>query len=448
MTVDFRPARGLQVLIAGVLAWPLPGAATPSFADLPRLLGLAQPLDVQARGQGSLDLVTAVQRGLATSPDLEAAGARAEQAGHQVDVLRGALRPRAEMRLAAGRGRLHSANPDLELDRQDHNLIVRQALIDEGTRRDVSRQRLQSDAAQAQLAQSRQQVKLDTANAFVALVQARVGLQAGEQQERRLLELAGRIDDRASPQAPADRDRVAARLSNVRSGLAESRAVVQGALRNLERLSGEYPRSVIVGPTPEAPLPVDDRDALEQMRRHNHELRGLRLEAEAAQREVAVRQARFLPRVELEISHFRNRNIAGFPGRYADTKALAIMTVPLSSGGADLAAERLALARAAEADARVRGAERRLTQEVETAYSDLQSLAERYAAVASELDSNRRLADAFGARPYGPALAVGDVVDAYQRLAQSQTDLVQVLVSMSQTRWRLALLVGQLDFTR
>jgi outer membrane protein TolC len=184
------------------------------------------------------------------------------------------------------------------------------------------------------------------------------------------------------------------------------------------------------------------------MRRHNHELRGLRLEAEAAQREVAVRQARFLPRVELEISHFRNRNIAGFPGRYADTKALAIMTVPLSSGGADLAAQRLALARAVEADARVRGAERRLTQEVETAYSDLQSLAERYAAVASELDSNRRLADAFGARPYGPALAVGDVVDAYQRLAQSQTDLVQVLVSMSQTRWRLALLVGQLDFTR
>jgi adhesin transport system outer membrane protein len=425
-----RAARGLHLLIAGALAWPLASGATPSFADLPQLLGLAQPLDVQARGQGNLDLVTAVQRGLATSPDLEAASARADQAGHQVDVLRGALRPRAEMRLAAGRGRLHSTNPDLELDRQDHNLIVRQALIDEGTRRDVSRQRLQSDATKAQLAQTR------------------VGLQAGEQQERRLLDLAGRIDERASPQAPADRDRVAARLSNVRSGLAESRAAVQGALRNLERLSGEFPRALVIGPVPQAPLPADDREALEQMRRHNHELRGLRLEAEAAQREVAVRQARFLPRVELEVSHFRNRNIAGFPGRYADTKALAIMTVPLSSGGADLAGERLALARAAEADARVRGAERRLTQDVETAYSDLQSLAERYAAVASELDSNRRLADAFGARPYGPALAVGDVVDAYQRLAQSQTDLVQVLVSLAQTRWRLALLVGQLDFTR
>ena len=419
--------------------------AAPRFAELARRLELPQPLPVQTAGSGTLDLGTAVQRGIALSPDLEAATARAAQAAAQSDVARGALRPRADLRVAAGRGRWDTPDPDVSNNRQDHNLIVRQVLFDDGARHELSRQRLLAQSAEAQLQQVRQQVKLDIAGAFVTLVRDRVAVKAAEQQEQRLSQLAARLGGQTSAAAVADRERVAARLANVRSATAEARATLQAALRNLERLSGEYPSAVWVASVPEVDLPADERQALQAVREGNPELVALQLESQAAERELAVREARFAPRVELEVGHYRNRNIAGPPGRYEDTRALAVLTLPLANGGADVAARRVALARVAEANARVRGAERRLTQEVETAYSDLQSLAERHAAIASELASNLRLADTYSAQPTGADLLVSDVVDAFQRLAQSQNDLAQVQVSLAQTRWRIARLTGRLE---
>jgi adhesin transport system outer membrane protein len=420
-------------------------AAGPRAAALTELLALPEPLPLRAAGDGVSDIAGAAARALLDNPDVAAARSRAEQARLGHEAARAALRPRADLRLSSGRGRLESTDPDRLLDREDHGLVMRQPLLDAGAWREAGRQVHLAESARAQAAQVRTQVLLDTANAVLSLAQARIGLHVAEAHEAVLLDLQRQVRDESSPHAAADRDRIAARLANVRTGLSSSRAAVQAALRSVERLTGELPGAVRLSTVPDVREPADDREALAAMRDRNDDLLAARADLRAAEADVAVREARFLPRVELEISHLRSLNAGGLPARFQDTRALAVMTLPLWAGGADLALRRQALARVDEASARLRSVELRLTQELETAYSDLQSGAERYRSIRAELASNARVAEAFRLRSYGPDLPINDVLDAHQRVAQSRTDLVQVVVSVTQTRWRLARLTGGLE---
>ncbi len=426
-------------------------AAGPDFPD-PLPVGGASPRAASpAAPAAALDLRTAARAALALNPDVEGAHARAEAAEHQLDAARAAWRPRAELRVASGRGRLESVTPDLLTDRDDRSLVLRQTLVDEPARHEVSRQQRNAEAAQAWSALIRGLALQETGNAMLALVGAETGLRAAVDHERRLVALMETLQDEAAPQAGADRDRVGARLANVRSQLAEARAAVQAAARNLERLTGLLPTALALGDLVGDPpglaswLPADDAAALAAMRERNDELRARRLEVEAGSAEVASRAGRHLPRLELEMGHYRNRALGGFPGAAQDTRGFAVLTWPLFSGGADLAQQRAAEARRVDARSRLRAAEGRLTQAVETAFANLASAAERRDTVRAELDNNRRLVAALLQRPYGPGTSITDVLDAYQREAQSRVDALQVELSLTRTRWQLAQLTGVIE---
>jgi outer membrane protein TolC len=199
-------------------------AAGPRASAFTELLALPGPLPLRGEGKGVADVAAAATRALRDNPDVETARARAEQARFGQDVARAALRPRADLRLSGGRGRLESTDPDRLLDREDHALVVRQPLFDAGAWREAGRQVDLADSARAQASLVRTQVLLDTANAVLSLAQARTGLHVAEAQEAVLLDLQRQVRDESSPHAAADRDRIAARLANVRTGLSSSRA--------------------------------------------------------------------------------------------------------------------------------------------------------------------------------------------------------------------------------
>lgn len=420
-------------------------AEAPRLAGLPQLLGLPDPLPVTPSGGPALELPAAARAALAINPDVEGGDARAEAARQQHRAAQGTWLPRAELRLTSGRGRLESVDPDVAIDRYDHNLVLRQTLFDEAARHDVRRQRLLAEAAEAWSLLIRGQALLETGNALLGLLSAQVSLKVAQDQEGQLATLLAGITEAASPNAASDRDRVGARLANVRSQIADARASMQAAARNVERLTGELPQALRAASLVDVPVPSDDREALGTLRLQNDELRARRLEAESVGAEVQSRQGRHLPRVELEVGHYRNRNIGGLPGQTQDTRGFAVLTWPLFSGGADVANQRAAEARLVDAQSRLRAAERRLTQEVETAYSTLAGNAERLESVRAEVAGNRRLVAAIRTQPYGRATSITDVLDAYARDAQSRNDLAQVLVVRTQTRWRLAQLTGSLE---
>jgi outer membrane protein TolC len=422
-------------------------ASAPRLSSLPRLLGLPDPLPVAVTipAGAALDLGSAARAALAINPDVEGGDARAEAARQQHRAAQGNWLPRAELRLTSGRGRLESVDPDVHLDRYDHNLVLRQTVFDEVARHDVRRHRLLAEAAEAWALMIRGQALIETGQALVGLVSAQVSLKVAQDQERRLAALLGEITEAASPNAASDRDRVGARLANVRSQIADARASMQAAARNVERLTGVLPQALSVASLVDVAVPSDDQAALAALRLRNDELRARRLEADSVGAEVQSRQGRHWPRVELEVGHYRNRNVGGLPGQFQDTRGFAVLTWPLFSGGSDVANQRAAEARLVDAQSRLRAAERRLTQEVETAFSTLVSNAERLESVRAEVEGNRRLVASIQARPYGRDTSITDVLDAFARDAQSRNDLAQVLFARTQTRWRLAQLTGSLE---
>lgn len=381
------------------------------------------------------------------SLEVDVARQRLASFGFVRDAARGALLPHADMRLGDGRGRLTSVDPAVILPRREVTVTLRQPLIDEPARNELQRQRKLVMSSEEQLENVISTTVLESANAFLAAMQASIGVRLGTEYERLLAELLRYIGERADAggASKADLQRVRARVANIRTAQADSGAALKVALRNLIRLTGTVPAEVQLGLITNGFVLPDNADlATVLARRANHELLAARIEAEAVQSERDGQRARFLPRMELELSHTRVVNGAGLETLTRDSKAMVIMTIPLLNGGADLAQVRAAGAHLQEMDAKAGNVERKLTQEIDTAYANLDAADQRFRSVRDELDANTAVVAAFRAQMVGSNRSLLEVLDAYQRLHQSRLDLTQVLVSEAQNQLRVAHLTGTL----
>jgi adhesin transport system outer membrane protein len=104
-----------------------------------------------------------------------------------------------------------------------------------------------------------------------------------------------------------------------------------------------------------------------------------------------------------------------------------------------------AAARRDELAAKATNVERKLVQELEVAYANLDASAVRFAAVRDELDANTKVVTAFRKQLLGANRQLLDVLDAYQRLYQSRLDMTQALISEAQSQLRVAHLTGTLN---
>ena len=393
------------------------------------------------------DLKSVARMGLAYSLEVEAARQRLETFGHTRDAARGALLPRADLRLAVGKGALVSSEPHLHLQRQEYTATLRQALIDEPARRELIRQRVLTDSAELQLGGAASNALLESAGAWLAVLQSRVSVQLGIEYTSLLDELSRYITERAAAggASPADRERVRGRVANVRASMADTNAALKVATRNLNRLTGAVPVSISLSfPASEFSVPAAREGALEVALLQNFELLAARAEVVAAEVEGDIARSRFLPRLELELTHSRTTNSGGQENFSRDSRGMVVLNVPLANGGTDLSQVRASTSRRNELQAKASNVERKLTLELETAYANLEAAAQRFNAVREELDANAKVVAAFRAQMLGSNRSLLEVLDAFQRLHQSRLDLTQSLVSEAQSQLRVAHLTGSL----
>jgi len=424
---------------------PAVEAAKPRVASLQQLLGMPPVLPLTGTGP-ALSLGDALQLAWQNSPEVAAARYRALSFDYTRKAARGALLPKLETRFSVGRGHLETPDRKDNLLRSDNSAVLSQALVDESARHEWTRQELLAASAEIQQAGVESQTLLDTGSAWFAVLQQRVGVELGQGYEKELNELLRYISDRvaAGGASPAERERITARVANVRSGLADSRAALAAALRNFQRLSSVTPFGLALDAPMDLYLPTDADAAMAEADGANAEILASRLEQQAAESERKGNRAAFLPRVALELTHSQTRNAAGSEAQQRDSKAMVVMTLPLVNGGADYSRMKAAEARRSELEARGEGVRRRVVQDLETSYANLSAATERFASVRDELDANRKVVDAFRAQLTGGNRQLLDVLDAYQRLHQSRLDIVQVVVSAAQNEWRIAHLTGAL----
>jgi outer membrane protein TolC len=432
-------------------------APQPRLDMLPTLLGLPSVLPMHPAAPGrpvesvsdlaALTLHDAAVGTARQSPEVTAAELRLESFGQTRRAAAGALRPQVTVRTAGGRGITRSVDPTSVLYRLDAMASMRQALIDRPAGLEVQRQDLLTGSATEQLRDADSKALLDGGLAFLGVLQARVGLSLGEQYETRLAELARYIGERAAAggTSQAEADRLRARVANVRSTLADTRAQLMSALRNLERLVGTVPPALSMVGVQAIDVPGADDEAVAAAFRGNAELAAARLEISAAGLERGIARARSAPKLEFELTHTRARNASGTPGQTNDTKGMLVLSMNAYDGGTSAAQAGAADARRRELEARATATERRLQFEIQSAYANLEASSQRFVSVREELDGNQRVVQAFQAQLVGNGRPLLDVLDAYQRHYQSQIDLTQVLVATAQSQWRLAHLMGSLS---
>lgn len=429
-----------------VLAATAPAEALrPRVAGLQQLLGLPPVLPLSGNGP-PLSLADALQTAWQNSPDVAAARFRSLSFDYTRKAARGALLPRLETRVSVGRGHLETPDRTDNLVRSDNSAVLSQALVDEAARHEWTRQELLAASAEVQEAGVESQTLLDTGTAWFAVLQQRVGVELGQSYEAQLNDLLRYISDRvaAGGASPAERERITARVANVRSGLADSRAALAAALRNFQRLASVTPYGLALDAPMDLYLPADADAAMAEADGANADILAAKLDQRAAEQERRTNRAAFLPRLAVELTHSQTRNAAGMEAFQRDSKAMLVMTLPLVNGGADYARMKASEARRNELEARAESTRRRVVQDLETSYANLRAATERFASVRDELDANRKVVDAFRTQLAGGNRQLLDVLDAYQRLHQSRIDVVQVVVSAAQNEWRIAHLTGAL----
>lgn len=432
--------------VANAASAPAPDdPARPRVANLRQLLNLPAVLPITGNGP-PLSLGDALQQAWQNSPDVAAARFRSLSFDYTRKAARGALLPKIETRVSIGRGHLETPDRTDNLVRSDNSAVLSQALVDEAARHEWTRQELLAASAEVQEAGVESQTLLDTGTAWFAVLQQRVGVELGQEYEKALNELLRYIGDRvaAGGASPAERERISARVANVRSGLADSRAALAAALRNFQRLSSVTPFGLALDAPLDLYLPADADAAMAEADAANAEILSSKLEQQAAEQERRTNRSAFLPRLAVELTHSQTRNAAGMEAFQRDSKAMLVMTLPLVNGGADYARMRASEAHRNELEARGESVRRRVVQDMETSYANLRASAERFASVRDELEANRKVVEAFRTQLSGGNRQLLDVLDAYQRLHQSRIDLVQVVVNSAQNEWRIAHLTGAL----
>ena len=444
-----------------------PVERTVRLGDLPALLGLpaalppperaASPASPKAAGQTqaptpaqrpgpSLSLQQAIERGLANSLDVQASAARRESFEQTALAARGALLPRLDARAASGQGRLESVDPIAALRRKDGSLTLRQPVFDVPSVREYRRQGVLANSAAVQTQGAESAVSLDVASAYLQATQVTLNIELSRGYEALLMELQEYITQRAQAggASNAERDRVRARVANARSSIADSKANLRTLLRNLESLIGEAPGPLVVEAPAWLRIPLRAEEARSEAEQTNHDLRVARAEVDAAALERGVASARVLPRMDFEVTHARNLNGGGTASYTRDTKFMLVLNWSMLNGGTDLAQERAASARTREKQLRANDVRRKLWQELDTAYTNLDAVAERQDSLREELTANRAVVDAFRAQLVGGNRPLLDVLDALQRLHQSRLDLVQLALGEVQNQVKVAHLTGRL----
>lgn len=394
----------------------------------------------------ALALTSAIDMGLGINLDLQAADFHATSANELRAAARGALLTKLDVKMGYGRGFLESVEPHITLPRRETTVTLRQPLYDAPARSEWQRQGILSDSARVQRNGAASGAALEIGQAYLQAMQLRLTIEINKDYETLLSELLRYITERAAGGAasPADRERVKSRVAAARTAMADARANFRMAQRNLERLLGQPVSSMGLMGLDQLGIPQDADSARDLLRAQNNDLLAAQADVAASRAERAGYMGRFQPRVELEITRLNNVNAGGTETRFNDTKAMLMVTIPLLNGGSDIAQARAAAARSEEQQAKALNVERKLLQDLESSYANIDSAAERYRSTMEELQANESVVEAFKAQLTGSNRSLLDVLDAYQRLYQTRLDITQLVITETQHHLKVAHLTGSL----
>lgn len=309
---------------------------------------------------------------------------------------------------------------------------------------DAARSRFQ--ASEKAIDEMRQDILLRVIAGYAEAVRQQgreASLQRGIEQHQRLLDLiTRRVAQEVSPRV--DQDLAQSRLYQARNDLSATQQALAFALTQLSQLSGKPVAAVAPLDRKSIPVPHSRTAALEQAIGWSSQLRRLAHEAEAAQAEVAVRRAAYMPQVSLRYENARaSAPVNGLP-RYSTSRVLLVAEAQTGAGLSALSGVRAAAAREEAVREQREAAVRDLHERVAMDWEEWTAARNRLDNAIRASTSAREVYDSY-TRQYSAGRKTWlDVLNAVRESTQSEVAVNEARAQVMAAQLRLALITGHL----
>lgn len=311
------------------------------------LLCQSQPSTAQTTGIANDPLRHAVEKALATNPEVTSRFNAYRAAGDAVDATRGGLFPRLDLSASVGvdRDKITSRQPQAEtMNRRGAALTLTQLLWDGlGTQRDLDRVSHERLARYFDLLEATEQTSLEATRAFydVQRFQRLVALAEDNYVQHRYASQQIQARFRAGVGRGVDLEQANARLALAESNLTTEASNLHDVMARYVRVVGEVPP-----PRPEVmptltvlntDLPSNSAEVLNRAVVQSPAVSASIEAVRAARLAGQVRESAFQPRIEARVRSGIGHNFDGVRDQKYDNSAELVLNWNLFNGGSDMA---------------------------------------------------------------------------------------------------------------
>jgi outer membrane protein TolC len=329
-------------------------------------------------------------------PEIAINKARVREAAAGIDIATSAIRPSADLRVAAGGNHSGSyegraipyATAGNAVDaRFDGGLILRQLIFDFGAAQtDIDRASYQRDAEKMKLREKIDEIAHKTAQTYLRILEQR-SLVALVDETIAAHENLARIVQahaREGHGTVADVQRVNSRLVDIRAIRSDVSLQLMAAEDLFERLTRARPGRLTPVPQLNVRIPASAESAVQRMLTNNPRLAAIAATRRSTQKELEYNQANMLPKINLELETESKNYRNGQLGRtQLEGRAMLAMRYRLMDGG-------LGQATSDQVNARLEGQEMTYLNEREQFEADIR---QAYRAIDSAKRKERLLGD-------------------------------------------------------
>ena len=298
----------------------------------------------QTSGHGADPLRLAVEKALASNPEVTAKFNAYRASADAVDIANGALRPRLDVNAAAGidENRISSRRPEAEsLRRTGLGLSLTQLLWDGmGSKREVERASHDRLSRYFDLIETTEQTSLEASRAFYDVLRFRrlVALAEDNYVEHRYASQQIQARFRAGVGRGVDFEQANARLALAESNLTTETANLHDVMARYLRVIGEVPPTALGALTVlHLGLPGSGAEVLDRAVSQSPAISATVESVRAARLTAQVRESAFQPRLEARVRSGFGNNFDGVRDQRRDSAAELVMNWNLYNGGADQA---------------------------------------------------------------------------------------------------------------
>ena len=395
------------------------------------------------------DYREAVREAIMNNPGVKAAWYSFKAAEDEQRVAQGGYYPDVDLTMDGGKR--WTERPGLSEFSYNHrsaSLTLTQMLFDGfETRYQVSRLGHEKRARYFEFKQAAEDAALEASRAYLDVAREQILVELTKENYIEHRKIYDQILQRAEGGVSRGVD---LEQANGRLSLAETNLLTE--LTNLHDVSARFQR--VVGYLPEDKLqpitvdssmiPGDRMDVLKTAYQENHYLLSTVEGLYAANASLALRDAAFMPKLDLRLSQSQEKNRLGATGTYNDRAAELVLTYNLYNGGSDSATKRQYANLKSAATERRLEACRNVRQEAMIAYNNINSLQEKL----GYLDDNQ-LAISKARVAYRAQFDIGqrtllDLLDTENEYFETRRALVNAEHDLSITQARTLAAMGLL----